>query len=256
MRDAPATFLVSRKILPYLRAFNTDIAYTESSVTIPVALRLYNQIASGGIDSSKDGKILELGAVLPHQHPRWIDPEIGDQKRRSIFPHICIDPHTDIPGVIRQDILPYVSKSGKKLDLILSIDQIPRLMAESNIGDQIDIFRHLVLTLKSYLTLKGLMMMTIPYGLAHTSSRMIWMDEYIENLREMLTADNEGEGKQIRASDPDVVWKMNRCGYGMGGNIWREVDPVKSPDKPLDPSTMTVRTVYFLFWGNLWGNWK
>jgi hypothetical protein len=45
-------------------------------------------------------------------------------------------------------------------------------------------------------------------------------------------------------------------GYGVAGNFWKEVHPIKGPDLPYDRRTPSAGTIYLLFWGNFTKLWR
>jgi hypothetical protein len=257
MKKDTGTFEIQDKILPYLRAEYGDTKYNERCVEVPVILDIYSKVKKKGDIEEKGVRVLEIGTIIPHYHPRWTEGQRAGTKK-SVYPHLCINIHDEYEGVLRRDILDWKPRGNERFDLIFSISSMNHILDGKNVelSSRENNFRDIVNTMKSWLAKDGIMIFTIPFSLPDREGSRAWVDKYLCDISKRFGEQAEGHGGMIRDSDPGYVWKMNRMGYGMAGSKWHEARVGKDPDLSYDLGVPSAGTVYFLIWGNLWNLWK
>jgi hypothetical protein len=247
-------FDIGNRTLPYFKTSHEDISYGALAIELPVALHLYNRARA--LSSPAEGRILEIGCVLPRYLPSWHREarawERGD-KRNRIFPHLCVDPRLDNPitGVIQRDLTTSGFQKGR-YDLILSLSTLNLILdGESTfltLNVKIDMMLQYVHRLREALSPVGVLMISIPWEYKFPRSIDLGeSDRLIHHYLEAFHTDDNSNPDEA----PNLIWKMNREGYGFAGNVWRYVDLLRSPN--ISPDEMnnppSAKTVYFMLWG-------
>lgn len=243
-------FTFKKMIFPYMVDDYNNTMNNERAVEVPIILHLYNG-AHSKIESGP--KVLEFGAVLPHYHPEW-----GTRKEeRTIYPHLCIDLHEDMKGVLNKDAVLWNPSKQGKFDFIFSISTLEHVFDgvgrrhtdKAKAGMWIDMIK----SIKSSLSFTGLMIITIPAFQPSGIGGGIWMNHLLNTL--VYPQGPNPLNIEDTSWHPSGILKMNRMGIGEGGNRWREVDPYDSPSLNYNEEIPSAGTVFFLYWGNFGKFW-
>lgn len=247
-------FEVGNRTFPYFKPNHEDISYGAQSIEIPVALHVYNKQRS--LSSPSEGRILEIGCVLPKFLPAW-QKKIRQVERDSnvsrVFPHLCVDPEDSsaMTGVISKGVQD-ITLSPDRFDLIISLSNIAlatRTEAPTQTKNmKINLIIEYVRKLRKALTKGGVLMISLPweYNFPDLIGESI-SDGLIHHYLDAFHTDDFSE----ESEGPNLIWKMNRTGYGLGGNTWQEVDILKSPNISVEEGDRlpSAKTVYFMLWG-------
>ena len=247
-------FEVGNRIFPYFKPTHEDISYGARAVEIPVALHLYNRQRSES--SPSEGRILEIGNVLPKYIPSWQNKLEDVQRGRTksyVFPHICLTPEKGNAneGIIHKGLTEANLEAGK-FDLILSISTLALCLRDepSKIIPSARLDRMLltVTKLRRALSPRGVLLLSLPWEYSFPDlSQPGDSDAVIHHYLEAFHIDDNSEEDEA----PNLIWKMNRMGYGLAGNRWKEVDILKSPNIVPDEHghPPSAKTIYFMLWG-------
>lgn len=237
-------FYTGNKLFPYLRDQTLDARSNELSVVVPIALHFYSRMFHP-LSEKKWGDTLEIGSVLPNFHPRWTK-----EGQEELYPHLVVDPHRKEGIVYKKDIFSW--NPGRKFGLILALGSLNQMInLQYQIAGEVrqQIFIDFIKKMRGCLTKDGVMMVAIPsYGSDRDNSHG-WMDFLLAEMKE-----------RVSTADwlPDYMMKMNRMGYGVAGNSWREVDFIDGPNLPYQTDVPSAGTINILFWGAFhkawWGN--
>jgi len=128
-----------------------------------------------------------------------------------------------------------------------------------SVGSRIIIFQELVRNWRSLLKRDGVLMITTPSERFSSGGARSWIDYYLDDLPFVNRGRRVRGGAEntipIESHHPDIVWKMNRMGQGLAGNVWREANIEIDPDIAYYRSIPSAGTVYFMFWGAIWNHW-
>jgi hypothetical protein len=251
-------FEIGNRTLPYLKSSYDDVNFGALAIEIPIALHIYNKVRSWS--SPAEGRILEMGCVLPKYLPSWKrearEWERGDKKSR-VFPHLCIDPKMEdnVTGVINISVND-VHLPPNKFDLILSLSHLNLVLDKQSTfltrNTRLYMMTEHIKTLRKALSSVGMLLVSIPWE--YKFPLPIEDGEGHALIQHYVEAFHTDDGSNDEA--PNLVWKMNRDGYGMAGNTWKQVDLLKSANLPPDEVTgpPSARTIYFMIWGvtHLW----
>lgn len=257
------TFSMKGRIFPYPNLTRYGNIPGEMSVVIPIALHFYSQIKSKSMFDVSKIDILEIGSVLPQVLPKWDSLPVPN-KRFSVFPHRVVNPTVKAEGMEKLPLLDPDPYLNKKYDLILCLENIGKFIDQETEGRAPELrkqaFNILIQLYRGCLKKDGLIIIVTPSELTSMYGSRSWMDYYLDEIPDMarlnLSRDNSTTNAERKPYHPDHVWKMNRMGMGVAGNVWKEANPAIDPDIAYYKDVPSAGSVYFLFWGQLWGNWR
>jgi hypothetical protein len=199
---------------------------------------LYNKYQS---QTARDpSTVLEIGCTLPWYLPSW--PRNGEDQRT---PHVCISPNAEVNGVINEPVLS-VPFPKKKYNLVLCLSSSHLFWGDDPNHTALQDTLLAINFLRKTLSRDGILLVSFPWAFPGQSiPNLQKTDEIINHYLESYYGDTAAEDA------PAFLFKMNRVGFGMGGNIWRQADFYKNINLPVedDCDIPSARTMYFMMWG-------